>query len=175
MKSLGLKLHSEPLRRLCQTRGAGLKSGRAKRFRERCPLPGHQTEGERRHQKRYGPRLPRRLSRPQQDLRKARHRFLGLPRLATFSAKPSASPTLACKHQAPLRHSLSATTFAPITERRRKCAYREGNPGVRYPRPEADFARSAGKNTMPSMRCFGQCAAGAICPNSRSSTPAVSV
>ena len=51
MKSLGLKLHSEPLRRLCQTRGAGLKSGQAKRFRERCPLPGHQTEGERRRLK----------------------------------------------------------------------------------------------------------------------------
>ena len=41
----------EVLRRLCQTRGAGLKSGRAKRFRERCPLPGHQTEGERRRLK----------------------------------------------------------------------------------------------------------------------------
>ena len=51
MKSLGLKLHSEPLRRLCQMRGAGLKSGQAKRFRERCPLPGHQTEGERRRLK----------------------------------------------------------------------------------------------------------------------------
>src|SRR5258708_29030680 len=79
-------------------------------------LTGHQAQGHRRHQKRPRSRLPRRLPRPQQDLRKARHRILGLPRITAPSAKPPRCPSPAANHQAPLRHSVTATTFAPLTE-----------------------------------------------------------
>src|SRR5262249_39177484 len=85
------------------------------RLGERYPLPGHQAKSERRHQKRYRSRLPRRFSRPQQDLRKNRRRVLGLSRLATGSAKLAARSTFAGSRQASLRHRLTAITFAPIT------------------------------------------------------------
>src|SRR5713101_8433814 len=73
------------------------------------------TQGQRRHKKRHRSRLPRCLPRPQQDLRKARHRLLGLSRITARSAKPPRHPILADNRQAPLRHRLTAPTFAPLT------------------------------------------------------------
>ena len=63
------------------------------------------------------------------------------PRLAPFSAKPSAGPTLACNHQAPLRHRLSATTFAPITSSHRKLLLSKAMVVNVAEKPERDFGR----------------------------------
>src|SRR5262249_46886678 len=90
------------------------------------PLPGHQTKSERRHPKRYGPRLPRWLSQPQQDLRQARHRLLGLPRRAACHPKPAGGPILAHHCPAPLRFRLTADTFAAITFLVRKFLKHQG-------------------------------------------------
>src|SRR5262249_24098409 len=88
---------------------------------ERYPLSGHQTKGERRYQKRYGSRLPRCLSQPQQDLCQAPHCLLGLPRRAACRSKPAGGPILAIHCPAPLRFRLTADTFAPITILPAKC------------------------------------------------------
>src|ERR1700730_14009118 len=84
------------------------------RIRERYPLSGHQAKGERRHQKRYGSRLPRCLS-PQYDLRTARYRFLEFHRLAPCRAKSAGGPIFTGNRQASMRDRLTATTFAPFT------------------------------------------------------------
>ena len=54
----------------CQQRRIALGAGAARdpaphqRIGERCPLPGHQAKGQRRHKKQHRSRLPRRLPRP---------------------------------------------------------------------------------------------------------------
>ena len=68
-----------------------------------------------RNKKRSGPRLPRRLPGPPQDLRKARIHLLGLSRRTSRGAKSPRCPGTAPTHQAALRHRLTAPTFAPIT------------------------------------------------------------
>jgi hypothetical protein len=78
------------------------------------PLPRHQTQSLRRHPKRPWPRLSRRLPRPRQDLRQARHHFLGLPRGTAHHPRRSyhlaASPVGPC----PSQTALTATSFAPL-------------------------------------------------------------
>ena len=75
------------------------------RRRERPPLPGHQTQDQRRDAQRRRPRLPRRLPRPRQDLHQARHRLLGLSRRPARHRRPPRRPL---PRQTTLRRPLSA-------------------------------------------------------------------
>ena len=61
-------------------------------------------------------RLPRRIPRPRQDLRQARHRVLGLPRLKTGCPRQPGHPIPAGIGRHPTPTALTAASFAPITK-----------------------------------------------------------
>src|SRR5271166_1013483 len=87
------------------------------RPRERHSLPGHQAQDQRRNPQRRRPRLPRRLPRPPQDLRQARHRLLGLPRRTPRRPRLPGHPrTCRNRQRARPEATLIAATFAPVTK-----------------------------------------------------------
>ena len=86
------------------------------RLRERRSLPGHQAQDQRRNPQRRRPRLPRRLSRPPEDLRQERHRILGLPRRTPQSPRLPTYPSPRRNRQrARPPAAMIASAFAPAT------------------------------------------------------------
>ena len=106
----------------CQQGGVaqGARSARDsaahQRLRKRHPLPRHQTQSLRRHPQRSRPRLSRRLPRPRQDLRQARHHLLGLPRGTARHPRRSHHLAAPPVDPRPSQTALTATTFAPVTK-----------------------------------------------------------
>src|ERR1700719_2675248 len=109
-------------RRIADGTRSARDSAPHQRLGERHPLPSDETQDQRRYQKQHRTRLPRRLPRPRQNLRKAQNRLLGLSRLTPPNAKSPRYPVPAATHQAPLRHCMTATSFAPLT---RECQAEE--------------------------------------------------
>src|SRR5271168_104710 len=88
------------------------------RLRERRSLPGHQAQDQRRNPQRRRPRLPRRLSRPPEDLRQERHRILGLPRRTPQSPRLPTYPSPRRNRQrARPPAAMIASAFAPVTKK----------------------------------------------------------
>src|SRR5271154_4307881 len=105
----------------CQQGGVaqGARSARDsaahQRLGKRHPLPRHQTQSLRRHPQRSRPRMSRRLPRPRQDLRQARHHFLGLPRGTAHHPRRSHHLAASPVGPRPSQTALTATSFAPLT------------------------------------------------------------
>ena len=81
-----------------------------------------QAQGQRRNPKRSRPRLPRRLSRPPQDLQETGHQILGLSRGETESPQRDGRSQSARARQSDLRHGLTAVNSSshypkPLWER----------------------------------------------------------
>src|SRR6202167_3453076 len=88
------------------------------RLRERRSLPGHQAQDQRRNPQRRRPRLPRRLSRPPEDLRQERHRILGLPRRTPQSPRlPTYPRPRRNRQRARPPAAMIASAFAPVTRK----------------------------------------------------------
>src|ERR1700677_242885 len=87
------------------------------RLRERRSLPGHQAQDQRRNPQRRRPRLPRRLSRPPEDLRQERHRIPGLPRRTPQSPRlPTYPRPRRNRQRARPPAAMIASPFAPLTK-----------------------------------------------------------
>ena len=87
-------------------------------FRERYPLSGDPPQGQCRNPQRRRARLPRRLPRPRQNLRKARHRLLGLSGQPAQCSGPTAYPAVGATRPMPRPARLTprpARGFAPVT------------------------------------------------------------
>ena len=95
-----------------------LRAGPHQRLGERHPLPGDQAQGLGRHAESCGPRRPRRVPRPDEDLRQARRLVLGLPRHSPHGRRRPYHSAVAEHRPSARQPSLSARTFAPVTENR---------------------------------------------------------
>ncbi len=119
------------------------------RFGERHPLPSHQAQDQRRNPQRRRPRMPRRLPRPPQDLRQARHRFLGLPRRTPRSSRLPGHPHPRRNRQrARPKAALSAPTFAPVPGIRSSDLNQHGK--YRYLGAAATSGRAPASQARPS-------------------------
>ncbi len=85
------------------------------RFGKRHPLPGHATQDLRWNPLRCRPRHTRRLPWAHENLRQASHQLLGLPRRPPPCAGSACRPKPRRSHP-PARCSLTARTFAPVTD-----------------------------------------------------------